>query len=58
MFQLILGYFRGPVKLKRFTEEDYQLMKNAGLYGCLSKKNCQLKWSAMARNTFNIRRSR
>ena len=29
-------------------------MKNFGHYGCLTKRNCQLKSSAMARNTFNI----
>ena len=26
--------------------------------GCLAKKNCKLKLSAMTRNTFNIRRGR
>ena len=29
-------------------------MKNFGHYGSLTKKNCQLKSSVMARNTFNI----
>ena len=32
-------------------------MKNVGLYGYLTKKNCQSKSSSMARNTFNIRHS-
>ena len=30
-------------------------MKNVGLYGCQTKKNCQLKSSTVARNTFNNR---
>ena len=33
-------------------------MKNVGRYGCLTKKNSQLKLSTVARNTFNIRRGR
>ena len=33
-------------------------MNNVGHYGCLTKKYCQLKLSALARNTFNIRRGR
>ena len=33
-------------------------MKNVVHYGCLTKKNCQLKSSTMARSSFNIRRGR
>ena len=49
MFQLNYGRFRvhwnsyRPVELKRFMESGYQLTKNVGHYGCLTKKNCQLK---------------
>ena len=38
----------------RGLEGGYQLIKNVGHYGCVTKKNCQLKLSKMARNTFNI----
>ena len=44
-----------PAELKRFMEGGYQFMRSVGLYGWLTKKNCQLKSSTMARNTFNIR---
>ena len=36
----------------------YQLMKNVGHYGSLTKKSCQLKLSKMARNAFNILRGK
>ena len=35
-------------------EADYQLMKNVGRYGCLTKKNSQLKLSTVARNTLKF----
>ena len=38
-------------------EVGYQLMKNVDLYGCLTKKNYQLKSFTMVRNTFDIRQS-
>ena len=41
-------------KIKKNIDGSYQLTKNVGHYGCLTKKNCLLKSSAMARNTFNI----
>ena len=57
-----LRLFQGTLKhlqarrIKRNYRRGYQLMKNVGHYGCLTKKNCQLKLSKMARNTFNILR--
>ena len=45
-------------RMKKFTEGAYQLMKNVDHYGCMTKKNCQLKSSTMARSFFNIRRGR
>ena len=33
-------------------------MGNVGHYSCLTKKNCQVKSSTMARSSFNIRRGR
>ena len=41
----MLRRFKGPVESKRFMEGGYHLMKNIGLYGWLTKKNCQLKSS-------------
>ena len=32
----------------------YQLMKNVGHYGSLTRKNCQLKLSKIARNTLTF----
>ena len=63
MSQLNYGYIRvywnfcRPVELKKYIERGYQLTKNVGHYGCLTKKNSQLKLPAMARNTFNICRA-
>ena len=45
-------------RIKKNYRGGYQLMKNAGHYGCLTKKYCNLKQSTVARNTFNIRRGR
>ena len=36
------------------VEGSYQLTKNFGHYGCLTKKNFRFKSPAMARNTFDI----
>ena len=52
---VILGYIEtvaGP-QIKEIYR-GYQLTKNVGHYDCLTKKNCQLKLSAVARNTLNI----
>ena len=46
------------VELKINTDGGYQLTKGVSHYLFLTKKNCQLKSSAMARNTFNICRAR
>ena len=46
------------VELKETIEGGYQLIKSVGHYGDLTKKNCQLKLSKMARNTFNILRGK
>ena len=55
LFQGILK----PLQARRIKKiyRGYQLTKNVGHYGCLTKKNCQLKLSAMARNTLNIWRA-
>ena len=45
-------------RIKKNMEGGYQLMKNVGHYGCLTKKNSQLKLSKLARNTFNILRGK
>ena len=45
-------------RIRRNYREGYQLIKNVGHYGDLTKKNCQLKLSKMARNTFNILRGK
>ena len=45
-------------RIKKNIEGGYQLMKNVGHYGCLTKKNWQLKLSKLARNTFNILRGK
>ena len=37
-------------------EWGYLVMENVDHYGCLTKKNCQLKLSTMARSFFNIPR--
>ena len=37
---------------KQNIERGYELTKNVGQCGCLTKKNCLLKLSAMARNNF------
>ena len=45
-----------PLQARRTKKiyRGYQLTKNVGHYGCLTKKNCLLKLSAMTRNTLNI----
>ena len=54
MLELNCRYFRvywnpyRPVELKK-NGKGYQLTKNVDHYGCLIKKNCQLKLFAMAR---------
>ena len=55
LFQGILK----PLQARRTKNilRGYQLTKNVGHYGCLTKKNCLLKLSAMARNTLNIWRA-
>ena len=58
-----LWLFQGMLKplqarrIKKNYYRGYQLTKNVGHYGCLTKKNCLLKLSAMARNTLNIWRA-
>ena len=47
-----------PKLMKKKMERGYQLMKNVGHYGCLTKKDYHLKLFTMARNTFNIRRDK
>ena len=44
-------------RIKKNIDGGYQLTKNVGHYGYLTKKNCLLKSSAMARNNFNIWRA-
>ena len=52
---VILGYIETvAARAIKKIYRGYQLTKNVGHYGCLSKKNCQLKLSATARNTLNI----
>ena len=41
-------------RIKKNYTGGNQLMKNVSHYGCLTNKNCQLKLSAIARNTFTI----
>ena len=41
-----------PVELKKIMEEGYQLSENGGQCSCMTKKKCQLKSSAMAKNKF------
>ena len=59
-----LRLFQGTLKhcqagrIRRNYRGDYQLIKNVGHYGDLTKKNCQLKLSKMARNTINILRGK
>ena len=45
-------------RMKKIMERGYQLMENVDHYGCLTKKNCHLKSSAMAWSSFNIPRGR
>ena len=57
-----LWLFQGtlkPLQARRTKKiyRGYQLTKNVGHYGCLTKKNCLLKLSAMARNTLEIWRA-
>ena len=59
-----LTLFQGkskPLQLRR-TKKIYKgglpVYKPVEHYSCLTKKNCQLKSSAMARNTFVICRSK
>ena len=55
LFQSILK----PLQARRTKKiyRGYQLTKNVGHYGRLTKKNCLLKLSAMTRNTLNIWRA-
>ena len=56
LFQGILK----PLQARRMKKiyRDCQLSKNVGHYCCLTKKNCLLKLSVLARNTLNIWRAR
>ena len=53
LFQGILKPLQAR-RIKKNLEGGYQLTKNVSHYVCLTKKNCQLKSSAMARNTLTF----
>ena len=43
LFQGLLKELQDRKIVKKYREWDYQLTKNVGHYGCLTKKTCQLK---------------
>ena len=57
MSQLIWGYFKVTKKIYGGGLPVYVKCRPLWLHGCVTKRNCHLKSSAMVRNTFNIRHS-